>query len=210
MKKVSILLVAVLLFSFSEKENSFSINDPAASDDSYKEFLLDYFEKTYDDLSKSVNGLSPEQLQFKSSDDRWSISQCLEHIILTEKMFFEQTEASMKLPPNPERRAEMKFADKDLIKIMTDRSQKIKAPSALIGKGVYDDPQKAMEDFKTQREKILAFIRETPVEELRNHIGDLPFGPADTYQSLLFMAGHSARHTKQIEEVKESENFPQK
>ena len=53
------------------------------------------------------------------------------------------------------------------------------------------------------------FINDQTEEDLRNHISDSPFGPVDGYQSLLFIAGHMARHTLQIEEVMQAENFPE-
>jgi hypothetical protein len=57
---------------------------------------------------------------------------------------------------------------------------------------------------------VLNYIQQTPLETFRNHISDSPFGPVDAYQSMLFIAGHSARHTLQIEDIKASEGFPEK
>ncbi|MBA3987430.1 MAG: hypothetical protein H0X63_12870 [Flavobacteriales bacterium] len=46
------------------------------------------------------------------------------------------------------------------------------------------------------------------LEDLRNHINDSRAGAIDAYQSLLFIAGHCARHTLQIEEIKQAGGFP--
>ena len=47
------------------------------------------------------------------------------------------------------------------------------------------------------------------MEELRNRVNDSPAGATDAYQSLLFLAGHTVRHTLQIEEIKAVANFPE-
>lgn len=111
-------------------------------------------------------------------------------------------------PANPERKADVKITDEQLITGITDRSQKAQAPKPVQPTGKYTDVESAIQDFKAQREEILAYLETVSVEELRNHIGDTPVGAADAYQSFLFIAGHTARHTLQIEEVKENAGFP--
>ena len=50
--------------------------------------------------------------------------------------------------------------------------------------------------------------KKADAEDLRNHVSDSPTGPIDGYQALMFIAAHSARHTKQIAEIKADPNFP--
>ncbi|HLU81458.1 MAG TPA: DinB family protein [Flavobacteriaceae bacterium] len=173
-----------------------------------RSFATNYFAETFLNLQNTVTGLDKEQLHFKPSKESWSISQCLEHIILTENMIFEPVKKNMTQPANPDRREEIKFSDEELLAMATDRSEKYKAPEILITKGKYDDPETALHDLKTQREEIISFIMNTPIQELRNRVNDSPSGASDSYQSLLFLAGHTARHTLQIEEIKAAANFP--
>lgn len=175
-----------------------------------KEFLLDYYRETMDNLEKSISGLSQEQMQFNPSDSTWSVSQCVEHIILTENMIFEMLKGYMEQPANPERRKEIVYSDEEIIAFLTDRTEKYKAPEILQTKGKYNDPETALQDLEKQRAEILELIQNTDLEELRNHVNDSPAGAADAYQSLLFIAGHTARHTLQIEEVKADKSFPGK
>lgn len=173
-----------------------------------KKFVLEYYSKTLHALRTSVSGLNKEQMHFKPSEESWSISQCLEHIILTENMIFGMIKEYMEKPANPERREEIKFSDRDIIAMVTDRSEKHKAPEMLIAKGKYDNPETAIRDLRVQREEIFLFINNTPTKDFRNRVNDSPAGPTDAYQSLLFLAGHTARHTLQIEEIKAADNFP--
>ena len=115
----------------------------------------------------------------------------------------------MNAPSNPERRAEITATDEELIEGMINRSNKFKASKELEGAGAYEDPQEAIDDLKSQRREIIELIEETPLEEFRNRVSDTPMGAVDAYQSLLFLAGHTARHHLQIEEVKAGEGFPE-
>ena len=176
-----------------------------------KTFLLDYYQQTFDSLKKSVAGLSEAQLAFKPGPDRWSISQCLEHIIKTETLLFAYAKKTLEQQPNPERKGDVKMSDDDLIKGMTDRSSKAKASEELSPEevGMYASGKEALKELKKQRKDLLAYIRETSVDAMRNRITDSPFGAVDGYHSLLYIPAHTARHTLQIEEVKADPNFPE-
>jgi len=45
-------------------------------------------------------------------------------------------------------------------------------------------------------------------DDLRNHFAESPLGLMDTYQVLIFLSGHTARHTAQIAELKSNPGFP--
>lgn len=190
-------------------QNLKAVLEARESPDEDKIFALDYFRQTFESLEDKVSGLTNEQMRFKPGAEAWSISQCLEHIILTEDMIFGMLKETMENPANPELRSKIQISDEDIITMYTDRSHKFKAPEMLIAKGAYDAPEVALRDLAAQRTEILAFIEATPTEDLRNHVNDSPSGTLDAYQSLLGIAGHTARHTLQIEEVKANQNFPE-
>ncbi|MEX2593829.1 MAG: DinB family protein [Anditalea sp.] len=215
MKKVSLVVAALVLISFTARETNIPNSNNTGNVDVYqnsndKEFLLDYFQKANDRLKKSIGGFGETQMRFKPSTEQWSVSQCLEHIILTEQMLFEMTKELLAKPANPERKEEVKITDQELIDGMTDRSSKATAPKELQPEGKYDSPETALKDLKDQRAEIIDFIKKTAEEDLRNHITDSPFGPVDAYHSLLYIAAHTARHTLQIEEVMADTGFPSK
>ncbi len=168
----------------------------------------EYYWKTIDNLRTNAVGLNKAQMHFKPSEESWSISQCLEHIILTESILFEMIKENMQKPVNPEDRVNIIYADEEIITQSMDRSEKYEAPEILTAEGKYDDPAMALSDFETQRKDILFFVENTPIEDLRKRVNDSPAGAMDAYQSLLFLAGHTARHTLQIEEIKANTNFP--
>lgn len=173
-----------------------------------KDFLLEYLQQTTSALSESVAGLNETQLQFKPAEGGWSISQVLEHIVATEQMLLNNAIETLEKPANPERKEEIQTTDEELIRVMTDRSEKFDAPEMLQGEGKYNDTETAISEFMQIRNRVTATVNETSLEDLRNHISDSPGGPIDAYQSFLFIAGHTARHTLQMEEVKAAQGFP--
>ncbi|MGS2741625.1 DinB family protein [Sinomicrobium sp. M5D2P17] len=211
MRKVSILIAAfAILTAFSTKDTIRTNNraNPTVIAKDDKQVLLDYFKETNKNLLQNVKGLSSEQLKFKAAPDKWSVAQCLEHIILTEGYIFDMVNTLMKEPANPERREEINITDEDLIKGMTDRSQKAQAPEEIQPSDKYTNARQALQALEKQRAKMKKYIKSTSVEDMRNHVTDSPFGAIDAYQFTLFIAAHSARHTLQIEEVKKDPGFP--
>ena len=212
MKKLVIPICALFAMSFTSVPKT-EILRPVHSEVSVKKAikvdLKEYFKKTRKTIEDHINGLSEKQMSFKPAPNRWSVSQCLEHIIKTEKMLFGMTKTALEAEPNPDRKDEVKMSDEDLIAGITDRSSKAQTSESLMPNGTYESPEAALEAFDEQRDEIMDFINDQTEEDLRNHISDSPFGPVDGYQSLLFIAGHTARHTLQIEEVMQDANFPE-
>jgi len=208
MKKLLFLLLLAIIPGSHNTWAQTETPTPAIQHD--KKFLLDYYKETFDKLEKDVSGLSNEQLHYKPAPDKWSVSQCLEHIILTEKMLTGYVKQTMGQPANPERRSELKMTDDDIMKAITDRSFKAQAPKEIAPKaeGKYTDPAVAIKELQDQRREIIAYIEGLSLEDMRNHVTDSPFGPVDGYHSLLYIPGHTARHTLQIEEIMSDQNFP--
>jgi len=160
----------------------------------------------------ATKGLSAAQWNFKAAPDRWSVAECSEHIALSEGFIFGIiTDKIMKAPANPEKRAAAAGKDDKLIPILQDRTHKATAPEQI-------DPAKnksmtgdeATKLFLDNRAHSIDYVKTTQ-EDLRDHLFDHPvpvFGTMDAYQWILFMSGHSRRHTLQILEVKADPNFP--
>lgn len=173
-----------------------------------RKFAVNYLKETKADLLKAVKGLSEAQLNFKSSADKWSIKECLYHITLTENGLWGMFEATMKEPTAPEKRADIKVSDEEVIKMLGDRSIKRTAAEPFLpNKATWKSFDEAMAAFKLSRTAHLKYTK-TTTEDLRNHVFVLPFGSIDAYQFILFMSAHSNRHTQQINEVKADPKFP--
>ncbi|MGZ5218416.1 MAG: DinB family protein [Chitinophagaceae bacterium] len=200
MRKLFALLPVLLLISFT------AANDPLSKKD--KKFAINYFKQTKKDLQDAVKNLSDAQLNWKPADSVWSVAECIEHIALSEKNLFDYGSASLKEAANPEKRKELKFtADEDVIKLITDRSFRVKTREGFIPSNQFGSPQKSLDAFVERRNSLIGYIKKTD-DDLRNHFVALPFGLFDTYQFFVFLAAHTKRHTLQIEELKSNPGFP--
>ncbi|HLV88645.1 MAG TPA: DinB family protein [Candidatus Sulfotelmatobacter sp.] len=167
---------------------------------------VQYLQQTRDGVADAVKGLSEAQLKFKPAPDRWSVAETLEHITLAEDFIFGNiTEKIMKAPAGATGRDTAKI-DGFVLAAIPDRSHKAKAPDALVLTGRWT-PADTLAHFEQSRARTIEFLQSTP--DLRAHVADSPLGqPLDAYEWLLFIGAHSARHTKQILEVKADPNFP--
>lgn len=160
------------------------------------------------DVLKSVKGLSDAQLNFKTGPDRWSIKECIYHIALSEKKLWGMLEGSMKNAATPERRSEIKMTDDQLIKIIQDRTNKIKTIEPFEPKKMpYKSPDDALNAFKNSRADHIKYLKST-TEDLRNHILKMPIGSIDCFQLCLMIASQSNRLIQQIDEIKADAGFP--
>ena len=93
--------------------------------------------------------------------------------------------------------------------MITDRSTKVKTSEPFEPTGKFGSFEATLTEFQTKRDNNINYINNTS-DDLRNHYNDFPFGKIDTYQTILFMAAHSKRHTDQIEEILNHPDFPKK
>ena len=114
---------------------------------------------------------------------------------------------TLKAETDPAKRSELKKTDEDVKKMMTDRSVRVKTREGFIPTGQFGDARQTMKVFDERREALIKYVKETK-NDLRNHFAETRFGLLDTYQLLLFLSGHTRRHTLQIEELKANPGFP--
>ena len=170
--------------------------------------VFEYLQETKVGLNKSVDGLSEEQMIFKPDDESWSVAQVIEHIVAVEGALKSMLEAKFEAGETPDLKADVKMTDDQVVALITDRTGKIKTQEQFQPSGKFSNADEAIEAFNDQRENIDDWLKGSDVD-MRNYVNDFPFGKIDAYQTVLFMAGHSARHTAQIEEVKSNPDFPQ-
>lgn len=173
-----------------------------------RKYALSLMKDTYKDALKTVKGLSEEQLNYRASSERWSVKECFYHIAATEKALWMALEGTMKAQPNPEKRAEIKVTDEQLVAMIKDRSMKAQSPEQVQPKNTgYKSIEDAIDDFRTNRSMHIKYMK-TSTEDMRNHAIQMPFGWIDCYQLYLMIAAHSNRHTQQMNEVKAGSGFP--
>ncbi|HMC59410.1 MAG TPA: DinB family protein, partial [Candidatus Solibacter sp.] len=155
----------------------------------------------------SIQGLSADQWAFKPAPTVWSVKECAEHLILAEDYIFGATQQMLKSPAVARPAGSNEEMDHKLVAGVQDRSKKVSAPEAIVPSGKFATPEDAAREFTARRDKTIAYVKSTD-DDLRVHVGPGPVGPMDTYQFLLLLASHSARHTAQIREVQANAEYP--
>ena len=198
MKKLHFVAIAFISMSFIYS---------AGITEAERKYAVNLLQETQGDILKRVSGLSPEQLNFKPDTASWSVAECVEHIAISETNMFGFMQASLKKPADPSKRNENKISEDDLVKMVTDRSTKRPTSEAFKPSGKFGSYEATLQEFQTKRANSINYIK-TTADDLRNHYYEFPFGTLDAYQVIVFMAGHSKRHTDQIEEIMKNVNFP--
>jgi hypothetical protein len=170
-----------------------------------REALVSDFNKTAAAFAASLKGISDAQWNYKAGPDRWSIAECAEHIADSETFirgFIENGVFKGNAKASPEAKK-----DEAIRKFITDRSQKFQAPEPLKPVRKFKTPADALAAFNDSRAKNVTLIKSR--DDLRDVAGQHPaFKEVDAYGWFLFLSGHTARHTMQIEEVKASAGYP--
>jgi hypothetical protein len=172
-----------------------------------RDSLLDHLQQTRQAFLDSIAGVSDAQWTFKAGPDRWSIAEVAEHIAISETTILEiVTDKILKSPTVP--RNPNAIPDEKLLAWLLDRTSKFQAPEMLKPTHRWATRDALMKDFVAAREKTATFVK-TTTDDLHGHAAPHPvFKMLDGYQWVLLLSGHSARHTAQILEVKESPGYP--
>ena len=198
-KRGVILLVAVACTALMAQAQSLSAAD--------REKALKYLESTKQGVADATAGLSAAQWNFKPAPDKWSIAEVIEHIAAAED--FLRARIVEKVMVGPARPAGENVAEIDemVLKMVPDRSHPAQAPDPLKPTNRFGSPEASLKHFTDARAATEDYLNKT--QDLRDHATDSPFGKKlDGYEWILFIAAHSERHTKQIQEVKSNPNFP--
>ncbi|MEJ1221274.1 DinB family protein [Sediminicola sp. 1XM1-17] len=196
------ILFTVLLFApfnFMAPSNGITEEERA--------FAVSELTRTKNMVQKTIENLSMEQLNFKSTPETWSIAECVEHLAISENSFSEMLQGALQTPADASKRDQVKLSDEALLEIITDRSNKVKTPEPFEPSGKFGSHEETLQAFHSKRAEHITYVENTD-DDLRNHYGQLPFGTIDGLQILLFMSGHTERHVKQMQEVMASSGFP--
>ena len=199
MKRSLTVAILVLCATFSAYGQSLSQAD--------REHAVKYLESTKQGVLSATAGLSEAQWNFKPAPDRWSVAEVTEHIAAAEDYLRGMvTEQVMKAPARPEG-DDVKAIDEMVLAKVPDRTNKVQAPEPLKPTNRYGSAQGSLKHFEETRQQTVDFLSKH--DDLRAHAVDSPFGKKlDGYEWIMFIAAHSERHTKQINEVKADPNFP--
>jgi hypothetical protein len=199
MKKILLFITTCMLMSFS-------VADPITKEERKK--AVDFLKEVKQGVQDATKGLSEAQLKFKPAADKWSVEDCVKHIAQSQQMLWSMVEAGLKNPATPEKRADVKWSDDDVMKNIASRANKVKtSPQMEPLNTPFKSLAEAWDAYSRSTDKLIEYVSATN-DDLRNHITTMPFASFDSYQMVLFIGAHAQRHTQQMNEVKADPNFP--
>lgn len=171
---------------------------------------MSYLHATRKQFVDAVQGVSAEQAKWKAGPERWSVAEVAEHIAASEAFIFQiVTEKIVKGPAaTGEQKALTKGKDELIPKVVPERSQKFQAPEPIVPKGKFANLDETKRAFLAARDRTIQFVEKTDLS-LRDYVTPHPaMKELDAYQWILFLAAHSERHLRQLQEVKDSPGYP--
>lgn len=167
------------------------------------------------DARQVFGSLSPSQLNWKPSPERWSVAQCFDHLITTNSGYLpivddilkgqKKSSVWQKLPLLPG------MWGKLLIKSLDPSStRKLKAPKKF-EPAQSDVRDTIVEDFVTQQGKVIDGMKATANLELERIVITSPAASLITYSLMdayRIIVVHERRHFQQAQRVTEESDFP--
>ena len=173
-----------------------------------RERLLVHFEMTTQMVAEQVRGLSPAQLEYKASPDRWSIREVVSHLAVAEPDYWRGVQKSVNAAPDMAHKKSVN-TDADIMWYGIDRVVHTKTGGGHEKVDTYKDLNEALGKFQALRATMIEYIKTTN-DDLRAHsVGD-GTEVIDCWQWMLEISTHSERHIQQIREIKNDPKFPKK
>lgn len=176
--------------------------------------IIDEMEKVADDARTTFGGMTGDQLNWKPAEKSWSIAQCLDHIILSNREFYPEFE---KLASGTRKNSFWEnyspftgWGGRFLIKAVSEDSRKAKAPSKAIVPPSDIDPD-IVEQFCSHIGEVNGKIRSVADADRKKTIVTSPFLAVFTYSlddAYSVLVEHSKRHIRQAKRVMDAEGFP--
>jgi DinB superfamily len=172
-----------------------------------REHLLVHFQMTTEMITEQVRGLSPAQLEFRISPDRWTIREVVSHLAVAEPDYWRDLQKDVKAAPDMTNKKSM-ATDADIMWYGIDRVVHQKTGGGHEKVDTYKDLGEALGKFLVLRATMIDYIKTTN-DDLRAHsFGDKEV--IDCWQWMLEISTHAERHIQQIREIKNDPNFPKK
>lgn len=177
--------------------------------------LINLLDESFDMLTGLISGLSDEQWRFKQNESRWSVAECAEHIIRSETALLDYALTAMSNPPSDDWQEKTK-GKTDLIRNVMPNRRPMGAGGATAPMEIRPTEKwtrgETIEAYYKIRGKVRAYV-EMLDRPVKNQIEEHPFpvfNSLSAHDWLIYIPLHTIRHSRQIIEVQEDENYPKK
>ncbi len=179
------------------------------------EGLVAELQRVASDAVEVFGRLSAAQLNWKPSAEQWSVGQCFDHLIVTNRCFLpdmERVAAGTYRPSLWGRVSPLSgFFGRFILKALDpERGRRTKAPR-VFEPARSDVAADIVERFASHQEELAALMRATAGADLRGLKVTSPVSPVATYSLLdayRIVVAHERKHFEQARRVTQGEGFP--
>jgi hypothetical protein len=151
-------------------------------------------------LVTAVAGLADDGARRRPEPERWSVLECVEHVILVEDGVFASISARSTPGPPP---AELR-REGQILRGMTKRELKFTAPEFAKPTGRYSSLAEALQEFRKRRARTVTYVEQYQEDPRARTTLHPALGPVSCQEMFLVLALHPARHALQIKEARQS------
>jgi uncharacterized damage-inducible protein DinB len=159
--------------------------------------VFDALQTSSRELNAALAGISESQAAASPAPGRWSVLECLEHVVTVEERFLGRLEQAERTSPQT--------ADKDreaqLSAMAASRAKRAEAPEPARPSGRFTNLAEALHEFNAVRTRSLRFVQDHAADLYSLSAEHPRFGHLNGAELLLIVAGHAQRHADQIREV---------
>jgi len=167
-----------------------------------------------EDARQVFGNFSAEQLNWRPSENGWSVGQCFEHLIRTNEQFYPEFE---KIASGTRKNTFWEslspftgMAGRFLVNAVSTDSKKAKAPSKKVVPEIHVEAD-IIQRFTSHIEEINQKIEACANADRRKTVVTSPFLAVFTYSledAYTVLVEHSKRHVRQAKRITEAEGFP--
>ena len=175
--------------------------------------LLRILDESAAQFIERIEATSEEQWTWRAREGRWSVAECAEHILLSEKALLDTAKQALDLPATDDWGERIQGKEQLLRQVMPNRRPQgqggATAPQEIVPSGDLGKAE-TLERFAAQRAEVRQFVEQLQ-GDVRAHIVEHPFpffGDLSAYEWTLYIPLHTVRHTRQLIEVQEDPGYP--
>ena len=182
----------------------------------YLNTIIDRLNRVSQEAEQAFGGLSASQLNWKPNEKQWSVGQCLNHLIVSNRTYYPQLKALgndtkktsfwERLPFLPKLWGNMLLGS-----ITPEPQRKMTSPKVFRPAQSQADPD-IVRQFKLHNQELIKYIRNT---RSLNHQHTIITSPAagfivySLHDAVNILANHEERHLYQARRVMEMDGFPE-
>jgi len=177
--------------------------------------LIDELKSITSEIQKEFGNLNTIQLNWKPMNDSWSIAQVLDHIIVSNRCYFESLKKAAldKYKPSLWERVNpfTKYTGQNLITNLGEKMQKKYVSPMLYRprKGMID--QDIIDNFRKMQDELCSLVSPLQNHEYRKRVITSPVANLITIKvndAIELILGHEKRHLKQALAILNNSDFP--